>query len=130
MYNVYNIQKQSKKRKGTLCVPWLEQVTGIEPAYLAWEASALPLSYTCKYSVANTVYHTFFTFARKKIVFFIIYGILNLPLGKQVQFLYEPVAVRCVTYFFFLPLGRKRGTGHWNCKVLRRRRKKHCSRNI
>ncbi len=23
-----------------------ERVTGIEPAYLAWEASALPLSYT------------------------------------------------------------------------------------
>ena len=25
----------------------LEQMTGIEPAYLAWEASALPLSYIC-----------------------------------------------------------------------------------
>ena len=24
----------------------MERVTGIEPAYLAWEASALPLSYT------------------------------------------------------------------------------------
>ena len=24
---------------------FLEQMTGIEPAYLAWEASALPLSY-------------------------------------------------------------------------------------
>ena len=25
----------------------LEQVTGIEPAYSAWEADTLPLSYTC-----------------------------------------------------------------------------------
>ena len=25
----------------------MEQMTGIEPAYLAWEASALPLSYIC-----------------------------------------------------------------------------------
>ena len=26
---------------------FLEQVTGIEPAYSAWEADTLPLSYTC-----------------------------------------------------------------------------------
>ena len=25
----------------------MEQVTGIEPAYSAWEADTLPLSYTC-----------------------------------------------------------------------------------
>ena len=37
------------KEKGTpKRVPFpLEQMTGIEPACLAWEASALPLSYIC-----------------------------------------------------------------------------------
>lgn len=26
----------------------LEQVTGVEPAYAAWEAAVLPVNYTCK----------------------------------------------------------------------------------
>ena len=29
----------------------LEQMTGIEPAYSAWEADTLPLSYICVYSI-------------------------------------------------------------------------------
>ena len=33
---------------------FLEQMTGIEPAYSAWEADTLPLSYTC---VAEHVYY-------------------------------------------------------------------------
>ena len=36
-------QKSRPKRAAFL----LEQVTGIEPAYSAWEADTLPLSYTC-----------------------------------------------------------------------------------
>ena len=36
------------KTKGTARVPlFLEQMTGIEPAYSAWEADTLPLSYIC-----------------------------------------------------------------------------------
>ena len=27
----------------------MEHVTGIEPAYLAWEANVLPLNYTCAF---------------------------------------------------------------------------------
>ncbi len=30
---------------------FLEQMTGIEPAYSAWEADTLPLSYICKMPV-------------------------------------------------------------------------------
>lgn len=38
---------RSRGRLTTCCVPGdlRERATGIEPAYLAWEASALPLSY-------------------------------------------------------------------------------------
>ena len=31
----------------------LEQMTGIEPAYSAWEADTLPLSYICKYKLPS-----------------------------------------------------------------------------
>ncbi len=41
----------------------MEQVTGIEPAYSAWEADTLPLSYTCK-----LVYYTT-PFQKKEEVF-------------------------------------------------------------
>ena len=34
----------------------MERVTGIEPAYLAWEASALPLSYTRVQTAVKGVY--------------------------------------------------------------------------
>ena len=36
-----------KKTPRTAWGFFLEQVTGIEPAYSAWEADTLPLSYTC-----------------------------------------------------------------------------------
>ena len=36
----------------------MEQVTGIEPAPEAWEASVLPLNYTCKMSVKTDIYIT------------------------------------------------------------------------
>ena len=39
-----------KKRPDTLYQTYaynMEQVTGIEPAYLAWKANVLPLNYTC-----------------------------------------------------------------------------------
>ena len=32
---------------------FLEQMTGIEPAYSAWEADTLPLSYICKYKLPS-----------------------------------------------------------------------------
>ena len=32
---------------------FLEQMTGIEPAFLAWEANALPLSYICIFHLAD-----------------------------------------------------------------------------
>lgn len=31
----------------------MEQVTGVEPAYAAWEAAVLPVNYTC----VDLVYH-------------------------------------------------------------------------
>ncbi len=40
---------KKEKRKINSLFPFLEQMTGIEPACLAWEASALPLSYICTY---------------------------------------------------------------------------------
>ncbi len=33
----------------------VEQVTGIEPAYSAWEADTLPLSYTCIFCNGNII---------------------------------------------------------------------------
>ena len=38
-----------KKKRANALFFFLEQMTGIEPACLAWEASALPLSYICIY---------------------------------------------------------------------------------
>ena len=45
---------QKKAGAGSACF-LLEQVTGIEPAYPAWEAGVLPLDYTCVYiySISN-----------------------------------------------------------------------------
>ena len=34
----------------------LEQMTGIEPAFLAWEANALPLSYICIFNLRQLLY--------------------------------------------------------------------------
>lgn len=36
----------------------MEQVTGVEPAYAAWEAAVLPVNYTCM--------RLFYHFAREK----------------------------------------------------------------
>ena len=33
----------------------IEQVMGIEPTYLAWKASVLPLNYTCIYAIHAAV---------------------------------------------------------------------------
>ncbi len=41
----------------------MEQTTGIEPAYLAWEASALPLSYVCVFRYVQE-YSTFLPFCQ------------------------------------------------------------------
>ena len=38
-----------KKAVGKLPSFLLEHVTGIGPAYSAWEANVLPLNYTCEY---------------------------------------------------------------------------------
>ena len=47
----HDLEKRHLFQKGTPSQPrggsFLEQVTGIEPAYSAWEADTLPLSYTC-----------------------------------------------------------------------------------
>ena len=43
--NLYQIQYK-KPHKGAFL---LEQMTGIEPAYSAWEADVLPLNYICTY---------------------------------------------------------------------------------
>ncbi len=43
---------------------FLEQVTGIEPAYSAWEADTLPLSYTCE-----RIYYTTLFFVCQVIIF-------------------------------------------------------------
>lgn len=32
----------------------MEQVTGVEPAYAAWEAAVLPVNYTCVLSYDST----------------------------------------------------------------------------
>lgn len=37
----------NKKKTHSVFRYILEQVTGIEPAYLAWKANVLPLNYTC-----------------------------------------------------------------------------------
>ena len=38
----------SKKRiPKDSCIEYMEQATGIEPAYTAWEAVILPLNYAC-----------------------------------------------------------------------------------
>lgn len=39
----------------------MEQTTGIEPVFPAWEAGVLPINYICKqlnYSFVNTIYLT------------------------------------------------------------------------
>ena len=38
-YKIKGFKKKPRKQ--------LEHVTGIEPAYSAWEANVLPLNYTC-----------------------------------------------------------------------------------
>ena len=38
----------------------LEQMTGIEPAFLAWEANALPLSYICIFNLRQLLYRKMF----------------------------------------------------------------------
>ena len=44
-----------KAKPADLCrrVLLLEQVTGIEPAYSAWEADVLPLNYTCAFPMGR-----------------------------------------------------------------------------
>ena len=37
---------------------FLEQMTGIEPAFSAWEADALPLSYICKVALSKLHHYT------------------------------------------------------------------------
>ena len=41
-----NLQKAKKIRKSMEKTARMERVKGIEPSYSAWEAAALPLSYT------------------------------------------------------------------------------------
>ncbi len=41
-----------KRRSPGDCGGCMEQMTGIEPAYSAWEADTLPLSYICGISIA------------------------------------------------------------------------------
>lgn len=50
------------------CAASLEQMTGIEPAYSAWEADTLPLSYICKcYSLI--IHQNFRSVKRKQDIF-------------------------------------------------------------
>lgn len=46
MYIIFLIKK-------ALITKGFKQITGIEPAYLAWEASVLPMNYIC----INILYH-------------------------------------------------------------------------
>lgn len=47
----------------------MEQMTGIEPAYSAWEADTLPLSYICnRYSLI--IHQNFRSVKRKQDIFF------------------------------------------------------------
>lgn len=46
---MHRVKSTKKQDPGAFCAPGsvMEQATGIEPAYQAWEACALPLSYAC-----------------------------------------------------------------------------------
>ncbi len=49
------ILKKKKTVYIVYCYPHLEHVTGIEPAYSAWEANVLPLNYTCMLNFYTTI---------------------------------------------------------------------------
>jgi hypothetical protein len=54
LVRVDGLRRQRRDRRPSACRDgeWLERVAGIEPAYSAWKAAALPLSYTrggCRY---------------------------------------------------------------------------------
>ena len=46
-------------KNGYLMRFFVEQKTGIEPAFLAWEANVLPLNYFCIFSYLISIAHYF-----------------------------------------------------------------------
>ena len=63
----------------------LEQMTGIEPAYSAWEADVLPLNYICMYMDAGNTSPAYFSEGDEIGHFLLKHGVGHKPAGSEVD---------------------------------------------